>query len=107
MERLTVLVRQLFPSFTATTPDRVIRMDELKEHAATVDGRPGKFADEPWLLINGKVYAVKEFLDEHPGGEGVLTAYAGSDCTEQFEAVSHSEVADEILEELYVGDYKA
>merc|ERR1719474_543380 len=77
---------------------RIVTAEELKKH--------GGDSEDPWLVINGKVYAVKDFLDEHPGGEGVLTAYSGSDCSEQFEAVSHSEVADEILEDLYVGDYK-
>jgi len=93
MERVEKIVAHL-----TLVANKTISEEELKKH----HGESG----DPWLLINGKVYKVKEFLDEHPGGEGVLIAYSGSDCSEQFEAVSHSEVADEILEELYVGDYK-
>merc|ERR1719410_2690975 len=100
MERLTNLLGQILPTLVAdVTPDRCISMDELKKHNAD--------SDDPWLLIKGKVYAVKEFLDEHPGGDAVLKAYAGVDCTEQFEAVSHSEIADEIMEEdLIVGVFQ-
>merc|ERR1719410_1238970 len=100
MERLTNLLGQILPTLVAdVTPDRKIPMCDLKKH----DGE----SDDPWLLIKGKVYAVKEFLDEHPGGNSVLKAYAGCDCTEQFEAVSHSEIADEIMEDdLIVGVFQ-
>mmetsp|Transcript_11261 Transcript_11261/g.18088 ORF Transcript_11261/g.18088 Transcript_11261/m.18088 type:complete len:86 (+) Transcript_11261:187-444(+) len=60
--------------------------------------------DDCWIVIRGKVYNVTEFIEEHPGGEGVLVAYGGTDCTEQFESVIHSQAATEIMKELYVGD---
>lgn len=63
-----------------------------------------KSTDDLWMAIKGKVYNLTDFLDEHPGGEGVLQAYAGGDSTEQFEAVSHSTAAEELLEDYYVGD---
>jgi len=55
------------------------------------------------LLINGKVYAVAKFLDEHPGGDEVLLQEAGKDATDAFEDVGHSDEARDILKTYQVG----
>jgi len=55
------------------------------------------------LLIDGKVYNVAEFIDEHPGGDEVMFGEAGRDATEAFEDVGHSDEAREILEKYLVG----
>ncbi|VVT54676.1 uncharacterized protein SAPINGB_P004195 [Magnusiomyces paraingens] len=60
--------------------------------------------DDLWMVINGKVYDITPFVDEHPGGEEVLVDCGGQDATTSFEDVGHSDDATEILEKLYVGD---
>merc|ERR1712146_89925 len=57
-----------------------------------------------WMIINGKVYDVTTFGDDHPGGEEILTDGAGIDATEIFNDIGHSEDAVEMLEEFYIGD---
>lgn len=37
-----------------------------------------------WVVINGKVYDVTEFLPDHPGGKRAITLYAGKDASEEF-----------------------
>ncbi|EEB08758.2 cytochrome b5 [Schizosaccharomyces japonicus yFS275] len=59
-----------------------------------------------WMVINGKVYDISTFGDEHPGGVEILLDYAGQDGTKAYKDVGHSTAADELLEELYVGDLK-
>ncbi|KAK4530732.1 hypothetical protein CCYA_CCYA05G1589 [Cyanidiococcus yangmingshanensis] len=59
-----------------------------------------------WLIIQGKVYAVEKFLNEHPGGEDVLLETAGRDATREFEDVGHSKSAREQLLEFYIGDLR-
>lgn len=45
-----------------------------------------------------------KYLDDHPGGSAVLIEVAGSDATEAFEEIGHSDEAREQLEPYYVGD---
>ncbi|GMG19001.1 unnamed protein product [[Candida] boidinii] len=60
--------------------------------------------DDIWMIIYDKVYHVESFLYSHPGGAEVLFDCAGVDATEQFEDVSHSDDAVNMLEPYYVGE---
>ncbi|KAG9099157.1 hypothetical protein FRC06_005581 [Ceratobasidium sp. 370] len=74
-----------------------INLEQLKQHTTT---------DSFYTLIHGKVYDVTKFLDEHPGGDEVITAEGGKDATEAFEDVGHSDEARDILKGLYVADFE-
>lgn len=45
-----------------------------------------------WIIIEGKVYDVSEFIaqDKHPGGVEPILKEAGKDCTDAFGRVGHS-----------------
>lgn len=73
----------------------VIPLEEIAKHNQIND---------LWMAINGKVYDVTPFVDQHPGGEEVLMEYAGLDATTAFDDVGHSENAHEMLADLYVGE---
>ncbi|KAI8799840.1 microsomal cytochrome b5 [Cladochytrium replicatum] len=59
-----------------------------------------------WLVIEGKVYNITKFMDEHPGGEEVLLEQGGGDATEAFEEIGHSDDAKELLKEYLIGELK-
>lgn len=59
--------------------------------------------DDLWLIIHGNVYDVTKFIDEHPGGEEVLVDVGGTDATDAFEDIGHSEDARETLATLKLG----
>mmetsp|Transcript_10994 Transcript_10994/g.17975 ORF Transcript_10994/g.17975 Transcript_10994/m.17975 type:complete len:142 (+) Transcript_10994:32-457(+) len=61
--------------------------------------------DDLWLAINGKVYDVTEFLDEHPGGPDVMVDSGGRDATTDFDDVGHSEDARSMLKKYLKGVY--
>ena len=46
--------------------------------------------EDCWVVINGKVYDLTDFAEEHPAGPESIIELAGQDGTEAFEAV-HSE----------------
>ncbi|EPQ28190.1 uncharacterized protein PFL1_04018 [Pseudozyma flocculosa PF-1] len=74
---------------------KTISMEELGQHSTN---------DNLWLLIDGKVYDVSKFADEHPGGDEVLLTEAGKDATEAFEDVGHSDDARSLLGPMLVGE---
>jgi cytochrome b involved in lipid metabolism len=43
-------------------------LDECKQHVTE---------SSCWLLINGRVYNVTDFLEEHPGGYDIIIQSAG------------------------------
>lgn len=50
------------------TTTQVYELEECKRHASQNDC---------WLVINGKVYNVTDFLDEHPGEKTQFSAPPG------------------------------
>ncbi|KAI9297344.1 cytochrome b5 [Neoconidiobolus thromboides FSU 785] len=56
-----------------------------------------------YLIVNGNVYDVTKFIQEHPGGEEVLLELGGQDATEAYLDIGHSESADKLLESYKVG----
>ncbi|XP_031285531.1 cytochrome b5 [Pistacia vera] len=73
---------------------KVFTLAEVSEHNSPKDC---------WLVIDGKVYDVTKFLDDHPGGDEVLLSATGKDATDDFEDVGHSSSAKAMMDELCVG----
>ncbi|XP_062148786.1 cytochrome b5, seed isoform-like [Alnus glutinosa] len=74
---------------------KVYTLPEVSEHDSPKDC---------WLVIDGKVYNVTKFLEDHPGGDDVLLSATGKDATNDFEDVGHSSSARAMMDEFYVGD---
>ncbi|KAE8371566.1 hypothetical protein BDV26DRAFT_302660 [Aspergillus bertholletiae] len=60
--------------------------------------------DDVWIVLHNKVYDVTQYREDHPGGTAILLEVAGTDATEAFEEVGHSDEAREQLQPFYVGD---
>ncbi|XP_044491614.1 cytochrome b5-like [Mangifera indica] len=73
---------------------KVFSLAEVSQHNSPKDC---------WLVIDGKVYDVTKFLDDHPGGDEVLLSATGKDATDDFEDVGHSTSAKAMMDEFYVG----
>ncbi|KAJ4728487.1 Cytochrome b5 [Melia azedarach] len=73
----------------------VYTLSEVSEHNKRKDC---------WLVIEGQVYDVTKFLDDHPGGDEVLLSATGKDATDDFEDVGHSSAAKAMMDEFYVGE---
>lgn len=53
----------------------MISWEEIERHASR---------DSCWIVVNGKIYDVTNFIDEHPGGAKSLLRYGGKDGTEEY-----------------------
>lgn len=59
-----------------------------------------------WIVIDGGVYDCTAYLKDHPGGSESILLAAGTDATKDFYAI-HSEKANSMLEEFYIGELSA
>ncbi|XP_042419265.1 cytochrome b5-like [Zingiber officinale] len=73
---------------------KVYHFDEVAKH---------KVVKDCWLLIDGKVYDVTPFMEDHPGGDEVLLASTGKDATNDFEDIGHSTSARDMMAKYYIG----
>ncbi|KAJ7973787.1 Cytochrome b5 [Quillaja saponaria] len=56
-----------------------------------------------WIIIKNKVYDVTSYVEEHPGGDAILT-HAGDDSTEGFFGPQHATRVFDMIEDFYIGD---
>ncbi|KAM7262583.1 hypothetical protein ACFE04_000266 [Oxalis oulophora] len=78
--------------------------DDSKKVFTLADVSQHNTPKDCWLIIDGKVYDVTKFLEDHPGGDEVLLSATGKDATDDFEDVGHSSSARAMMDELYVGE---
>lgn len=57
-----------------------------------------------YIVIDNKVYDVKDFKDRHPGGSFVFDEYYCEDASEVFISVGHSDYAREMMKEFCIGE---
>ncbi|GAB4840134.1 Cytochrome b5 isoform A [Ancistrocladus abbreviatus] len=77
------------------TLTKLYAMQEVSQHNTK---------DDCWVVIDGKVYDVSSYLDEHPGGDDVVLEVTGKDAKEEFEDAGHSKSARELMETFFIGE---
>ncbi|CAM0140567.1 hypothetical protein VKS41_006586 [Umbelopsis sp. WA50703] len=58
---------------------------------------------DAWVIVDGKVYNVTEFLSEHPGGKKILLKSCGKDATAQFKNFHNDSVLDSVAQPFLIG----
>ncbi|CAA0827861.1 Nitrate reductase [Striga hermonthica] len=87
------LKKSLSSPFMNTT-SKTYSMAEVKKHNSP---------DSAWIVVHGHVYDCTPYLRDHPGGADSILINAGTDCTEEFDAI-HSDRAKKLLEGYRVGE---
>jgi cytochrome b involved in lipid metabolism len=59
--------------------------------------------DDCWIIVDGKVYDVTDYIDEHPGGDSILNN-AGGDSTVGVHGPQHPASMWDVLKLYYIGD---
>ena len=79
--------------------DAAFTMDEVAKH---------KTAKDCWVVVNGEVLDVTEFLPDHPGGKKAIMLFAGKDASDEFNMLHKPDVIHKYLEpEQIIGKLKA
>ena len=74
--------------------EKSVSVDEVKKH---------KTAKDCWVIIDGKVFDVTEFLPDHPGGKKAIVMYGGKDASEEFGMLHKPAVLTKYASGLQVG----
>ena len=72
-------------------------VEEVARHSAPTD---------LWLIIDGRVFDVTDFVEEHPGGFEAIMRRPGADNSEGFNGPQHPEKVQQLIGEYYVGRLK-
>ncbi|KAF4659159.1 hypothetical protein FOL46_006701, partial [Perkinsus olseni] len=56
-----------------------------------------------WVVLNGEVLDVTEFLPEHPGGKLAIMTFAGKDATKEFNMIHPADVVEKYVPESILG----
>ncbi|XP_047341866.1 nitrate reductase [NADH]-like [Impatiens glandulifera] len=76
------------------TTSKTFSISEVNKHSTP---------DSAWIVVNGHVYDCTKFLKDHPGGADSILINAGTDCTEEFDAI-HSDKGKKMLEDYRIGE---
>ncbi|KAG2186773.1 hypothetical protein INT44_002999 [Umbelopsis vinacea] len=58
---------------------------------------------DAWVIVEGKVYNVTDFLSEHPGGKKILVKSSGKDATAQFKNFHNDAVLESVAKPFLIG----
>lgn len=58
--------------------------------------------DDAWIIIDGKVYDITDFVDDHAGGDAILRN-VGGDSSKGFHGPQHQSSVKDILPEYFIG----
>ena len=73
---------------------RAIEMSEVAKHSSSADC---------WLVLNGQVYDVSRFINDHPGGVQLIADWAGKDGSAAFSAIHSTEVLSMLDDDALIG----
>jgi flavocytochrome c len=63
--------------------------------------------DDVWVVVDGQVLDVTEFLPDHPGGAKAILLYAGRDATEEFNMLHDPKVIPRYAPNAVIGKVKS
>merc|ERR1719181_2582380 len=63
--------------------------------------------DDCWVVVNGQVMNVTNFLKDHPGGELAILTFAGKDASEEFNMIHPPDVIGKYAPDAVIGQLGA
>mmetsp|Transcript_42260 Transcript_42260/g.92185 ORF Transcript_42260/g.92185 Transcript_42260/m.92185 type:complete len:490 (+) Transcript_42260:55-1524(+) len=59
--------------------------------------------DDCWVVIHGNAYDLTDFMQEHPGGSGIIMKYAGRDATKAFMPIHPKDMVNSLPKTTHKG----
>jgi len=84
-------------SASSGSGQKAYSLDEVAKH---------KTEKDCWVVVNGQVLNVTEFLPDHPGGKKAILLYAGKDASEEFNMLHDKNVVQKYAPDAIIGTLK-
>lgn len=85
------------PSSAGVDRNREYTADEVAKHNTEKDC---------WVIVNGQVLDVTDFLKDHPGGKKAILIYAGRDASAEFNMLHKPDVVEKYAPNSIIGKIK-
>lgn len=86
-------------------PKKADEPKKMGEYSLADVGKHNK-PDDCWVVVNGEVLDVTDFLPDHPGGKKAILIYAGRDATEEFNMMHKPDVVQKYAPYAIIGTLK-
>jgi succinate dehydrogenase/fumarate reductase flavoprotein subunit len=90
------------PSGDAKKEEAPKKMGEYTAEEVAKHNKP----DDCWVIVNGQVLDVTEFLPDHPGGKKAILIFAGRDATDEFNMLHKPDVVEKYAPSAIIGTLK-
>lgn len=77
--------------------DNGTKQDSSKKSISPSEVRKHNAPDDCWVVINGYVYDLTDFIPSHPGGPAIIRSNAGKDVTAIFEPLHAPDVIEKYI----------
>mmetsp|Transcript_28328 Transcript_28328/g.28620 ORF Transcript_28328/g.28620 Transcript_28328/m.28620 type:complete len:128 (-) Transcript_28328:221-604(-) len=107
---LMISLAFLFIKSTVHEPHKVSK--EIKKHFIREAPIPRRevlthnSCNDAWIIVDGKVYDITDYVDQHPGGDSILN-HVGGDASAGFHGPQHPVTALDVLANHYIGVLRA
>ncbi|GAA5904104.1 hypothetical protein JCM8208_003448 [Rhodotorula glutinis] len=88
------MARSPLSSCTLTLHPQTYTLEQVAQHTS---------ADSAWVVVEGGVYDVTSFLDDHPGGKKILLKHTGRDATETWHKFHPRKVLETTAAQFLIG----
>jgi len=75
----------------------------LKQYSVAEVGKKNT-PEELWIIVDGRVYDITNYVEKHPGGSLVMHAMAGKDCTDAFANYHQARIYENMLPSFLIGE---
>lgn len=87
----------------AAAPAAVAKADPASNKVSAEEVAKHNTESDCWVIVNGQVLNVTEFLPDHPGGKKAILLYAGKDASEEFNMLHEPDVVEKYAPDSIVG----
>jgi len=82
------------PTSTSSGKGKTYTLSDVAKHTKDTD---------IWVVVNGQVLDVTNFLNEHPGGKDSIMLFAGKDASEEFNMIHKPDVISKYAPQVIIG----